>query len=96
MASSSQSFKRPAGDITTLLDLTSRDMQDNSYFPLTARSSWFARSPDRRFTPFVPVYQDFQYRGPAAFGQKFTFDIASQTCGDLLTSAARSAQLRLS
>jgi len=93
MASSTQSFKRPAGDITTLLDLTSRDMQDNSYFPLTARSSWFARSPDRRFTPFVPISQDFQYRGPAAFGQKFTFDIASQTCGDLLTGAVMELQL---
>ena len=93
MASSQQTFKRPAGDITTLLDLTNRDMQDNSYFPLTARTSWFARSPDRRFTPFVPILQDFQYRGPAGFGQRFTFDIASQTCGDLLLGAVLELQL---
>ncbi len=93
MASSQQTFKRPGGDITTLLDLTSRDMQDNSYFPLTARTSWFARSADRRFTPFVPVAQDFQYRGPAAFGQRFTFDITSQTCGDLLLGAVLELQL---
>lgn len=91
--SQTQSFQRPSGDITTLLDLTSRDMQDNSYFPLNARSSWFARSPDRRFTPFVPVLQDFQYRGPAAFGQKFSFDIASQSCGDLLLGAVLQLQL---
>lgn len=92
-SSSSQTFKRPGGDITTLLDLTNRDMQDNSFFPLTAKSSWFTRSPDRRFTPFVPVLQDFQYRGPGAFGQRFTFDIASQTSGDLLVGALLELEL---
>ena len=85
MSSTQDTFKRPGGDITTLLDLTNRDMQDNKYFPLGANTSWFARNSDRRFTPFVPLMQDFQYRGPAAFGQKFTFDIASQTCGDILS-----------
>ena len=93
MASSSKTFQRPAGDITTLLDLTDRDAQDNSYFPLKSTTSWFARSPDRRFTPYVPVLQDFQYRGPAAFGQRFTFDVASQTCGDLLLGAVLQLQL---
>jgi hypothetical protein len=84
---------RPAGDITTLLDLTDRDAQDNAYFPLKATTSWFARSSDRRFTPFVPVLQDFQYRGPAAFGQRFSFDVTSQTCGDLLLGAVLQLQL---
>jgi hypothetical protein len=93
MSSSTQSFKRPGGDITTLLDLTSRDMQDNSYFPLTANTSWFARSPDRRFTPFVPISQDIQYRGPGAFGQRFSFDITSQVAGDLLLGAVLELQL---
>jgi hypothetical protein len=93
MASSQQTFKRPGGDITTLLDLTNRDMQDNSYFPLTTNISWFARSPDRRLTPFVPVIQDFQYRGPGAFGQRFTFDVTSQSCGDLLMGAVLELQL---
>jgi hypothetical protein len=68
MSSTQDTFKRPGGDITTLLDLTNRDMQDNKYFPLGANTSWFARNSDRRFTPFVPLMQDFQYRGPAAFG----------------------------
>ena len=86
-------FKRPTGDITTLLDLTDRDSQDNAYFPLKANTSWFARSPDRRFTPFVPVLQDFQYRGPAAFGQRFTFDVTSQACGDLLLGGVLQLQL---
>jgi Large eukaryotic DNA virus major capsid protein/Major capsid protein N-terminus len=93
MSSTQGTFKRPGGDITTLLDLTNRDMQDNEYFPLNAATSWFARNSDRRFTPFVPVLQDFQYRGPAAFGQKFSFDIASQTCGDVLIGAVLQVQL---
>jgi hypothetical protein len=87
------SFKRPAGDITTLLDLTPRDPQDNTYFPLTSQKSWFTRDQKRRHQPFVPVLQDFQYRGPAAFGYKFSFDIASQTCGDLLLGCALQLQL---
>ncbi len=87
------SFQRPAGDITTLLDLADRDAQDNAYFPLNAKQSWFARSPDRRTMPYTPVLQDFQYRGPAGFGQRFTFDIASQTCGDLLLGAVLQLQL---
>jgi hypothetical protein len=93
MTSFSQSFNRPGGDITTLLDLADRDAQDNAYFPLKAEGSWFARSPDRRFTPYVPVLQDFQYRGPAAFGQRFSFDLTSQTCGDLLLGAVLQIQL---
>jgi hypothetical protein len=93
MAGSAQSFNRPAGDITTLLDLTDRDAQDNAYFPLKATQSWFARSPDRRVNPYVPIVQDFQYRGPAAFGQRFSFDLASQTCGDLLLGAVLQLQL---
>ena len=87
------SFKRPAGDITTLIDLSPRDPQDNTYFPLTADKSWFTRDQKRRHQPFVPVLQDFQYRGPAAFGYKFSFDIASQTCGDLLLGCVLQLQL---
>lgn len=86
-------YKRPGGDITTLLDLTPRDVQDNAYTPLTTDSSWFARDSTRRFTPFTPVLQDFPFRGPASFGQRFSFDIASQTCGDLLLGAMLQIQL---
>jgi hypothetical protein len=87
------SFQRPAGDITTLLDLADRDAQDNAYFPLKANASWFARNADRRFMPYVPVLQDLQYRGPAGFGQRFTFDVTSQTNGDLLLGAVLQLQL---
>lgn len=87
------SFQRPSGDITTLLDLADRDAQDNAYFPLNAKVSWFTRSSERRFMPYTPVLQDFQYRGPAGFGQRFSFDIAAQTSGDLLLGAVLQLQL---
>jgi Large eukaryotic DNA virus major capsid protein/Major capsid protein N-terminus len=85
--------KPPSGQITTLLDLTPRDIQDNAYFPLKTDTSWFSRDSDRRTTPFVPILQEFQLRGPAEFGQRFTFDIASQTSGDLLLGASLQLQL---
>ena len=81
-------YKRPIGDITTLLDLTNRDFQDNDFFPLKSEKTWFERSTERRNIPFVPVIQDFPFRGPASYGQRFTFDIGSLPCGDLVFGAA--------
>lgn len=86
-------YQNKQGYITTLLDLTPRDIQDNSYFPLKTDTSWFSRDADRRFTPFVPILQEFSLRGPASFGQRFTFDIASQTSGDLLLGTSLQIQL---
>jgi hypothetical protein len=37
----SQDYFRPRGDITTILDLTDRDAQDNTYFPINSANSWF-------------------------------------------------------
>jgi len=34
-------YKRPGGDITTLLDLTNRDAQENDLFPLDTNVTWF-------------------------------------------------------
>ena len=87
-------LKRPAGDITTLIDLAPRDRQDNDFFPLQTQETWFTRDPERRLMPSVPVVADFPFRGPAAFGQRFTFDIGSIPCGDVLTGCA--IQIRLS
>ena len=39
----SQDYFRPRGDITTVLDATDRDAQDNTYFPLDATASFFHR-----------------------------------------------------
>lgn len=75
---------RPRGDITTLLDLATRDSQDDYFTPLTSDTTWFTRDQERRNRPFVPAVQNFAFRGPAAFGQRFSFDIGSVACGDLL------------
>ena len=80
-------YKRPGGDITTLLDLADRDEEDNDLFPLNTNMTWFTRDPNRRTVPFVPVVQDFSFRGPANYGQRFSFDIGSVPCGDLMLSA---------
>lgn len=77
-------YKRPGGDIVTLLDLTERDIEDNDMFPLDTKITWFTRDTNRRVIPFVPVIQDFSFRGPANYGQRFSFDIGSLPCGDLM------------
>lgn len=87
------STKKPGGDITTLLDLASRDSQDNDLFPLQSMDSWFTRDPERRHIPMTPVVSDFPFRGPASFGQRFTFDIGSVPCGDMVFGAAIQIQL---
>lgn len=84
---------RPRGDITTLLDLTDRDDQDNYFFPIQPEASWFSRNKDRRYTPFVPCVQEFPYRGPASFGQRISFDLTTQTSGDLIFAAVLQVKL---
>ena len=103
---SSQDYFRPRGDITTILDLTDRDAQDNTYFPITTNKSWFHSGsgasalshtlPDGSAESIAPhtqtVYpttlsiQEFPQRGPAEWGQKFTFELGSLPAGDLLQS----------
>jgi hypothetical protein len=84
---------KPRGQITTLLDLTNRDIQENDLFPLKSEITWFARSTERRLAPFSSLIQEIPYRGPAAFGQRFSFDLGSLLVGDLLFGAA--LQIRL-
>lgn len=84
---------RPRGPITTLLDLTDRDAQENDLFPLQTNTTWFSRDDKRRTITFTPQVQTIPFRGPAAFGQRFTFDLGSVQVGDVLFGAA--LQLRL-
>jgi hypothetical protein len=79
----SEGFTRPRGDIVTLLDLAPRDMQDNTFNPLSADKTWWLPQ-DRRIHPFTMCIQQFPFRGPTGFGQRFTFDLKSVSCGDLL------------
>jgi len=77
-------MERPVGEIVTLLDLTRRDYQDGELFPLSSQKTWWLPTPDRRIQPYSLSIQQFPFRGPTRFGQRFTFDIASVSCGDLL------------
>jgi hypothetical protein len=79
--------KQPLGTITTLLDLTDRDAQENYLYPLTSEISRFNRAKERKVVAFTPQIQTILFRGPAAFGQRFTFDIGSLLVGDLIYGA---------
>ena len=80
----SQGFTRPSGDIVTLLDLTPRDYQDNEFTPLSSDKTWWLPEQSRRLRPFSTCVQQYPFRGPTGFGQRFTFDLKSTTCGDVL------------
>jgi hypothetical protein len=87
-------FQRPSGDIVTLLELTPRDFQDNHYFPLSADKTWWLQDPDTRTHPFSTNLQQTPFRGPTSFGQRFSFDVKSNGCGDVLLNTAVQIELR--
>lgn len=76
--------KQPRGQATTLLDLVSRDDQDNTLFPLSATVTRFTRDESLRTIPFSSVMREFTFRGPAELGQKFVFELGDTNCGDLV------------
>jgi hypothetical protein len=90
---SSKDYERPRGDITTVLDLTDRDSQDNTYFPLNTDYSWFHREGNRTIYPTALSVQEFTQRGPADWGQKFSFEIGSLPAGDLLQAVILQVKL---
>ena len=75
-------YFRPRGDITTVLDLTNRDSQDNTYFPIDSQHSWFYYK-NTIVHPTSMSIQEFTQRGPAEWGQKCSFEIGSLAAGDL-------------
>jgi hypothetical protein len=81
---SAKDYFRPRGDITTVLDLTDRDAQDNTYFPLDTNETFFHRGDHKTVYPSAVSVQEFTQRGPADWGQKFSFEIGSLPAGDLL------------
>lgn len=87
------SSTRPRGDIVTLLDLTPRDVQDNELTPLAVEKTFWLPDADRRNHPFSIGVQQFPLRGPAGFGQTFSFDVGSIGCGDLLFSTVLQVNL---
>jgi hypothetical protein len=90
-AANGSDYFRPRGDITTVLDLTNRDVQDNYMFPLDTNNTFFHRSHtddsnSRVIHPTSLSIQEFTQRGPAEWGQRFTFEIGALPAGDLLQS----------
>ena len=76
--------KQPRGPATTLLDLVSRDAQDNTLFPLSATVTRFTRDEGHRTIPFSSVLRECTFKGPAELGQRFIFELTDINCGDLL------------
>jgi hypothetical protein len=85
--------KQPLGSATTLLDLVSRDVQDNTIFPLDATTTRFTRDETLRTVPMSSVMREFTFRGPATFGQTFTFEMGDMNCGDLISGLFIQIQL---
>lgn len=86
MSSTGKDYFRPRGDITTVLDLTDRDAQDLTFFPVDTEGTWFHRESNRTVYPTTVSIQEFVQRGPADWGQKCTFEIGSLSAGDMLQS----------
>jgi hypothetical protein len=76
------------GDITTIIDIAPRAIEDDAYFPTSSNLTWFYRSPERRTINFAPQVQTSEYRGSASFGQTIVFDLNSNVAGDLLHAVA--------
>jgi hypothetical protein len=85
--------EKPKGTSTTLLDLVSRDNQDNIIFPMNASLSRFTRDDTLRTIPFSSVMREFTFKGPATFGQTFMFELGDINCGDLINGLFIQLQL---
>ena len=85
--------KQPKGSATTLLDLVSRDIQDNTLFPLNANITRFTRDEGLRTIPMSSVLREFTFKGPATLGQTFTFELGDMNCGDLISGLFIQIQL---
>ena len=81
---SAYGLKRPVGDISTVLDLTDRDSQDNTYFPIDSDGSWFHHAANTVY-PSTMSIQEFVPKGAVEFGQTLTFELGALNAGDLLS-----------
>jgi len=75
---------QPRGTATTLIDLVTRDDQDESMFPLRAKYSMFIRDDALRTVQLSSIFRELTFRGNAEFGQTFLFDLLQTQCGDLI------------
>ena len=84
---------RPRGDVTTVIDLASRNAQDDYFFPINSNNSWFHRDSGYTTYPATMAAQEFTHKGTAAWGGRLTFELGALQTGDLLQ--ALSVQIRL-
>jgi Large eukaryotic DNA virus major capsid protein/Major capsid protein N-terminus len=84
---------RPRGDVTTVIDLASRNGQDDYFFPINSNNSWFHRNPGYTTYPATMASQEFTHKGTAAWGGRLTFELGALQVGDLIQSIA--VQIRL-
>jgi hypothetical protein len=84
---------QPRGTATTLLDLVSRDIQDNTLFPMDASLTKFLRDETLRTVPMSTVMREFTFTGPASLGQTFVFEMGDINCGDLISGLFIQLQL---
>ena len=85
--------KQPRGGATTLLDLVSRDIQDNTLFPLNASVTRFTRDETLRTVPMSSIMREFTFKGPAVLGHTFIFELGHSHCGDLISGLFIQLQL---
>lgn len=78
------SFNKPRGNITTVLDLVSRDSQDNYFFPLDSTQSWFSNEPYQKSYTTANSISEWPCRGVADWGGRLEFVLGNAKAGDLL------------
>jgi hypothetical protein len=74
---------RPIGDITTLLDLVSRDSQDDYFFPEDTKNSQF-NAENEIYHPTANNVYEIVHKGTADWGGRLTFELDSLSAGDML------------
>ncbi len=72
------------GDIATVLDLTSRDGQDDILYPLTSETTLFTVPRDKKPLRTSPSIQQIGPRGPTTFGSKCVFDLQQSLLPDII------------
>jgi hypothetical protein len=78
-------MERPKGDITTVLDLTSRDAQDDMLYPLSSDITLFTMDRSgKKPLRITPSLHEVGPRGPTAFGQKCVFPLQPLQLPDII------------
>ena len=77
----------PIGDITTVIDIASRDSQDGYFFPLDTHNSWFSNESKLYNTSSLNI-QDYVHKGSAEWGGRTTFNVDSLKSGDVVQNVA--------